>query len=93
MEKTVSKKGAVILGVRLLVLKVGAPDTLNSLHVIGIIVVSLAYMLTLLATRTVKVGTDRAGDTLDIRRVRAAMMLALVAVLVSALVNGDNGIT
>lgn len=72
----------------------GFPETqgLTSVHTIAVAVISLGYFLTIAATRKITSVPDLDGYILDIRRVRAAMILALAAGLVSVLWNGSAAI-
>ena len=82
----------VIVLLRLVILDLPATGSLNGLNVIGVIVVTLAFFLTIVATRKVKSQTDANNQALDVRRIRAAMILTLAAALVSALWSGDTGV-
>jgi hypothetical protein len=84
--------GAVITLLRLVILDFPATGSLTGLNVIAVIVVSIAFFLTIAATRKVKSQTDMNNQALDVRRIRAAMILTLAAAFVSALWNGDAGI-
>jgi hypothetical protein len=83
---------AVLVALRVAILGLTETFGLSGLHVIGVIVITLLFFLTIAATRTVKAETDVEGYQLDIRRVRAGMILGLACALVSALWNGDQGI-
>ena len=69
------------------------PETggLSGINILMIAVISIAFFMTILATRKVTAPCDLEGHTLDVKRVRGAMMLGLVGTLIVALWSGDTG--
>ncbi|MDQ7035996.1 MAG: hypothetical protein Q9P01_14520 [Anaerolineae bacterium] len=72
----------------------GFPETqgLASAYIVAVTIVSAGFFLTIAATRKITSVPDLDTYTLDIRRIRAAMILALAAGLVSVLRHGDNAV-
>jgi hypothetical protein len=83
---------ALITLVRPFILPLPDMYTLSNENLIAVVVISLAFFLTIAATRKLKSKTDSGNKSLNIPRVRAAMILTLAACIVSVLWNGDFGV-
>jgi hypothetical protein len=84
--------GAVAIVVVRGIISLGTIGNLSTNYIIAMVVVGIFYILTILANRSATVGTDIQGYPVDIRRFRAAMILALIAVIILALWRGDIGV-
>lgn len=84
--------GAVAIVIVRGIISLGEIGSLSINYVVGMVLVSIFYILTILANRSITVGTDISGYPIDIRRFRAAMILALIAVVILALWRGDAGV-
>jgi hypothetical protein len=56
------------------------------------VAIGIFYIVTMIANRSVTVKTDIKAQPVDIKRIRAAMALGLVAVVILALWRGDTGV-
>jgi hypothetical protein len=83
---------ALITLLRPLVIPLPDMYTLSNENLIAVVVVSLAFFLTIAATRKLTSKTDTGNKSLNVPRVRAAMILTLAASIVSVLWNGDFGV-
>lgn len=84
--------GLAIVGAKLLLQDVGQPAALDAPYLLGVIVIGIAYSATILATRSLECGCDLPDYDLDVRRVRAAMVLALLVGIVAAVWGGNQGV-
>lgn len=82
----------VVMGARIVLLDWTSVGVLSIAYTAGIALVSVAFMMTVLATRTVSAVCDMDGYTLRIQRVRAGMALVLGGALAVSLWNGDQGV-
>jgi hypothetical protein len=83
---------ALITLVRPFILTLPDMYTVSNENLILVVFISLAFFLTIAATRKVKTKTDTGNKSLNVPRVRAAMILTLAASIVSVLWNGDFGV-
>jgi len=74
------------------IINLGETGSISTTYLIVTVVMGIFYILTMLANRFVTTKTDIKAKPLDIKRIRATMALALVAVIIIALWRGDNGV-
>lgn len=84
--------GAVAIVIVRGIINLGQTGSLSTSYLITIAIIGIFYVLTMLANRSVKVKTDLKAKPVDVRRVRAAMALALIAVIMLAIWRGDAGV-
>jgi hypothetical protein len=82
---------ALIFVGRIVILDYDSLGTLSAQYWGALIVISLLYGLTIITTRAMQQGCDLPDYTLDVKRVRAAMVIALAGAIIVALWNGDTG--
>jgi hypothetical protein len=87
--------GFAAAGVALLLIRaimgIGETSSLSSPYLITAIVLSIGFALIIISTRKMRTQCDIPAYTLDVKRVRAAMSLGLLAALIAALWGGDTG--
>jgi len=83
---------AVVIAARLVILEVGEPGNLTLPYLVVITVITVAYGATIIATRELKHGCDVKEYDLDVRRVRAAMLMGLVIALIASIWDGNAGV-
>jgi hypothetical protein len=82
----------LIMVIRIMVIGWESYGVLSLPYLIGIAVVAIVFVLTMLATRSIRVGCDISDFRPDVRRIRASMALALGGALAISLWNGDQGV-
>jgi hypothetical protein len=82
--------GVALLIVRL-IMGIGESSSLSSPYLITLIVLCAGYAIIIISTRKMRVSCDNPIYTLDVKRVRAAMSLGLLAALLAGLWGGDAG--
>lgn len=82
----------VVIVARMIIRDIGEPGALTLPYLLVVVAVSAAYGTTILATRQMRVGCDLEGHELDVRRVRASMLLGLVIAVIAALWEGNAGV-
>lgn len=82
----------VVIAARIVIRNIGEPGTFTLPYLLVAVAISLAYGATIIATRQMSVGCDLEGHELDVRRVRASMLLGLVIAVIAALWEGDAGV-
>lgn len=88
--------GAMSLAIVFLVVLVTNQDIglvqLSAPYFVVIVVISLAFLLTILLTGQITTHSDIGNRPLSLSRVRSAMLMALAIGLVHAFANGDSGV-
>jgi hypothetical protein len=74
------------------IINLGQTGSLSTNYLIAIVAIGIFYIVTMIANRSVTVKTDIKAQPVDIKRIRAAMALGLVAVVILALWRGDTGV-
>jgi len=84
--------GVVVIAARIIILEVGEPGNLTLPYLAVIAVITVLYGATILATRELRMRCDVQGYELDVRRVRASMLLGLVVALIASIWDGNAGV-
>lgn len=83
---------AVIIVIVRGIINLGQMGSMSTTYLIIAVAIGIFYILTMLGNRSVSAKTDVKAKPVDIKRVRAAMALGLVAVIILALWRGDAGV-
>lgn len=83
---------ATLTVVENLILGMGEPATLSGWVAIAITLISTLFFFTLVSIRTINSRADMTDEPMSVRRVHAAMSVALLAGLVTALWGGDAAV-